>query len=158
MHGKAMSFSKTDDIPFFCVSLQSMKRFVLFVLLLVCSINTHAQTGSGTAADPEKEMLKMVEEQVDKMTESLDLEIWQTFYLDSILTNDYTQLSLELKNLQTRKVSKVEYFQEVQDKWMEQMYVSIKEILTPEQWKKYEKMGAAREKKSRDKRLAKAKK
>ena len=43
----------------------------------------------------------------------------------------------------------------VQDKWMEQMYQSYKKVFTEEQWNKYLKAGAQRDKRNRDKREAK---
>jgi hypothetical protein len=43
-----------------------------------------------------------------------------------------------------------------QDRWMESTYNAFNKFLTPEQWEKYLKNGAAREKKARDKRAQKA--
>ena len=85
----------------------------------------------------------------------LGLEDWQTFYVDSILTHDYEGLRAELKSLQAAKMSNTDVYQQVQDKWAEQVYVAIQKVLDEKQWEKYLKAGAAREKKSRDKRAAK---
>ncbi len=109
----------------------------------------------------EEEELKQLREAVDKTVESyetlLDLEDWQSFYVDSILTHDYTELTRELKALREAKMSSSEVYMQVQDKWAEQIYVSLQKVFNEEQWAKYLKTGAARDKKSRDKRAAKRK-
>ena len=109
----------------------------------------------------EEEELKQMREAIDRTVESyetlLDLEDWQTFYVDSILTHDYDALRLELKSMQAAKMSNSDVYSQVQDKWAEQIYVSLQKVLNEEQWAKYLKSGAAREKKSRDKRAAKRK-
>ena len=105
------------------------------------------------------EELKQMREAIDRTIENyesmLDLEDWQTFYVDSILTHDYEALRLELRALQTAKMSSTDVYQQVQDKWAEQIYVSLQKVFDEKQWQKYLKAGAAREKKSRDKRAAK---
>ena len=109
----------------------------------------------------EEEELKQLREAVDKTVESyetlLNLEDWQSFYVDSILTHDYTELTRELKALREAKMSSSEVYIQVQDKWAEQIYVSLQKVFNEEQWAKYLKTGAARDKKSRDKRAAKRK-
>jgi len=109
----------------------------------------------------EEEEIKQLREAVDKTVESyenlLDLEDWQSFYVDSILTHDYDALRLELKALRNAKVANTDIYVQVQDKWAEQIYNSLQKVFNEEQWAKYLKSGAAREKKSRDKRAAKRK-
>ena len=107
----------------------------------------------------EEEELKQLREIIDKTVENyegvLRLEDWQSFYVDSILTHDYTALSQELKALRAAKRNNSDTYQQVQDKWAEQIYVSLQKVFNEEQWAKYLKTGAAREKKARDKRAAK---
>ena len=109
----------------------------------------------------EEEELKQMREAIDKSVESyenmLDLEVWQSFYVDSILTHDYMALRDELKEMRDAKMTNSDGYQRVQDKWAEQVYVSMQKVLDEEQWAKYLKAGAARDKKSRDKRAAKRK-
>lgn len=109
----------------------------------------------------EEEEIKQLREAVDKTVESyeslLDLEDWQSFYVDSILTHDYDALRLELKALRNAKVANTDIYVQAQDKWAEQIYNSLQKVFNEEQWTKYLKSGAAREKKSRDKRAAKRK-
>ena len=85
----------------------------------------------------------------------LDLEYWQVFYVDSIMTHDYTAMRDEMQALSESKVSNRDAYSRVEDKWSEQMYQSFKKVFTEEQWNKYLKSGAQREKKNRDKREAK---
>lgn len=107
----------------------------------------------------EEEELKQMREAIDKSVESyenmLDLEVWQSFYVDSILTHDYMALRDELKEMRDAKMTNTDAYQRVQDKWAEQIYIAFQKVFNEEQWAKYLKSGAARDKKSRDKRAAK---
>lgn len=107
----------------------------------------------------EEEVARQLRETIDQTISNyekmLGLEDWQTFYVDSILTHDYEALRNELKGLQAAKMSNTDVYQQVQDKWAEQVYVSMQKVLDEKQWEKYLKAGAAREKKARDKRAAK---
>ena len=102
-----------------------------------------------------KQMREAINQSVENYERLLGLEDWQTFYVDSILTHDYEALRVEVKALQTAKMSNTDVYQQVQDKWAEQVYVAMQKVLDEKQWDKYLKSGAAREKKARDKRAAK---
>ncbi len=103
----------------------------------------------------EKKMRETIDNQIENYTRSFDLEGWQVFYLDSILTHDYAGLVAEINELNSAKVSNKGIYEAVQDKWAEQIYNSIRAVFNDNQWAKYLKAGAAREKKARDKREAK---
>ena len=64
----------------------------------------------------------------------------------------------ELKQLQASKTTNADLYNQIQDKWMEQMYNAFEVVLDEPQWNRYLKAGAAREKKARDKRAAKRQK
>lgn len=108
------------------------------------------------AQEPPQDKEKMLRENIDKTLEkyekTLELEYWQVFYMDSILTHDYSAMMAELEEKSKAKVENSNIYQIVQDKWNEQIYNSIYKVLNEDQWKKYLKQGAAREKKARDKR------
>ena len=104
-----------------------------------------------------KQFRESIDNLIDNYTDQFDLEVWQTFYVDSILTHDYEAMYAELKGLQAAKMTNQDAYTRVQDKWAEQMYNSMEKVLNEEQWAKYLKTGAAREKKARDKRAAKRK-
>lgn len=108
-----------------------------------------------TAEQQEKALYEMIQTQVDNMEKALDLEDWQIFYVDSILTHDYRAMQAELIGLRNSKISSQDRYYRVQDKWNEQIYNAIHGVLDEPQWQKYLKSGAAREKKNRDKRAAK---
>ena len=132
-----------------------MKRLAL-TLIMLCflplALSAQEQTDD---KDKEKKFYEAIETQIERLTEMLDLEGWQVFYVDSILTHDYTALQQEYEQLGKAKISNSDIYYGVQDKWMEQIYQSFNKILTEEQWAKYLKSGAARDKKARDKRAAK---
>ena len=132
---------------------KAIKFFGISVLLLL-------PLRAGAQQPPsEEEQAKQLRETIDRTIENyeklLGLEDWQTFYVDSILTHDYEALRTELKGLQTAKISNSDVYQQVQDKWAEQIYVAMQKVLDEPQWQKYLKAGAARDKKARDKRAAK---
>ena len=104
-----------------------------------------------------KQLRQVIDQTVANYETQLGLEDWQSFYVDSILTHDYEALRIELKSLRDAKVSNADIYQVTQDKWAEQVYVSLQKVFTEEQWNKYLKSGAARDKKARDKRAAKRK-
>ena len=100
----------------------------------------------------EKQMMEYIDQEVKRLTDILDLEYWQEFYVDSTLTHDYHAMSDELQKLQTAKVENTDLYLSIRDKWMEQIDVTYKRIFTDEQWKKYWKSGGQRAQKERDKR------
>jgi hypothetical protein len=104
-----------------------------------------------------KQMREMIDRTVDNYTSLLDLDDWQIFYVDSILTHDYEAMRQEVKGMRDAKMTNTEGYQRVQDKWAEQVYNAFQKVFNEEQWAKYLKTGAARDKKSRDKRAAKRK-
>ena len=131
-----------------------MKFFAIIVSLLlpVCAM---AQQNLTEEEKEAKQMRAAIDAQIESLTKSLDLEDWQVFYADSIITNDYSAMNDELKSLRDSKVSNTDAYQNTMDKWYEQMYQSMHKVLNDDQWTKYQKSGAARAKKARDKRAAK---
>ena len=128
---------------------------VCFLLALVC-LPASAQSGQ-KKEDKEKKMDEFIQNQVSNLENSLKLETWQTFYVDSILNHDYRAMQDELDNLSSAKVSNTDIYIRTQDKWNEQIYQALSKVMNEAQWNKYLKMGAAREKKFRDKRISRAK-
>ena len=120
------------------------------VLLLVSVFNASAQ-------QPEKQpdIYEQAEQEADRLQRVLDLEDWQVFYVDSTLQHDLAAILTEYEKLQASKVGNVTLYQDVQDKWMDQIDKTYKRIFTEEQWAAYLKSGAARAQKARDKRKAK---
>lgn len=130
-------------------------KFFWILALSFLSFGAFAQNQS--PEEEEKQLRKAIDAQIENYTDLLKLEDWQIFYLDSILTNDFSAMMAELKELNQAKVSNQDAYMIVQDKWSEQIYNSLKGVFDENQWAKYEKSGAARDKKARDKRAAKRK-
>ena len=130
-----------------------MKFFGLLAAFLfpLCAF---AQSQGG-AQDEEKQMRKAIDTSIENLTSLLKLEDWQVFYLDSIMTHDYEAMTQEINVLRNAKMSNQDAYISVQDKWSEKMYQAFRGIFNNEQWAKYLKSGAGREKKARDKRAQK---
>lgn len=131
---------------------------LLFLMLLVPCVALAQQQGPQTPEQREKQMYENIQKQVDNMAESLDLEDWQIFYADSILTTNFGALAKEFEDLGKNKVSDPEVYSRLQDACMEKNYNAFRRILNEQQWAKYLKTGAARDKKARDKRAEKREK
>ncbi len=130
-----------------------MKFFRLTCLLAVIfAAPLKAQNPPQTPEQQEKQMMEFIDKEVKRLTELLDLEYWQEFYVDSTLTHDYHAMTEEMMKLQVAKVENSDLYINVQDKWMEQIDATYKRIFNEAQWKKYWKTGAERAKKARDKR------
>lgn len=131
-----------------------LKVFPFLISLFFC-LGLAAQEQELTPEQQEKKIRETLDNVVLKMEESLNLETWQTFYVDSILTYNYAKMQEEMMELSMNKVENPDLFVRVQDKWEEENYRAIGKVLDEEQWKKYLKQGAARAKKARDRREAK---
>ena len=128
-----------------------IKCFILsFALLAVCFAASAQQPQEGP------DIYEQAEQEADRLQRILDLEDWQVFYVDSTLKHDLPAMMEEYDHLRQSKVSNVSLYQDVRDKWMEQVDVTYRKIFTDEQWAAYLKSGAAREQKAREKRRLKA--
>ena len=130
-----------------------MKFFGLLAAFLfpLCAF---AQSKGGPQ-DEEKQMRKAIDASIENLSTLLKLEDWQVFYVDSIMTHDYEAMTQEINVLRDAKMSNQDAYIMVQDKWSEKMYQAFRGIFNDEQWTKYLKSGAGREKKARDKRALK---
>lgn len=132
-----------------------MKKLLFAALSLVISLSAYAQQQQMSPEEREKKMAEAIQKEVDRLENSLKLEDWQVFFADSILNHDYRAMQNEMNEMMEAKVSSSDLYQKVGDKWGERIYNSMHKILNEEQWAKYLKSGAGREKKARDKRKAK---
>ena len=134
-----------------------MKIFLLAVVCLAfSSLTVFAQQNPPSPEEQEKKLAEFIQKEVDRWEMTLKLEDWQVFYVDSILNHDYRAMQDELDNLSSAKVSNTDIYIRTQDKWNEQIYQALSKVMNEAQWNKYLKMGAAREKKFRDKRISRA--
>lgn len=135
-----------------------LRKLITTIIALVCSATLVFAQKQQTPEEQEKAMFEAIDAQVEKLENQLDLADWQSFKVDSILTNDYKAMQDELQKLSAKKVENYDIYYQVQDKWHEQIYNAYHKIFNEEQWAKYLKQGAAREKKARDKRAAQVEK
>ncbi|MBR0298990.1 MAG: hypothetical protein IJQ93_01585 [Bacteroidales bacterium] len=131
------------------------KSILLALVFLAAALTARAQEQPLTPEQQEKKMRENIEEMVLRYEESLSLEVWQTFYVDSILTHNFNAMSAEMKELSMNRVENVDIYTLVRDKWEEETYKAFSKILDENQWAAYLKTGAARAKKARDKRALK---
>ena len=132
-----------------------MKKLFLAAIALVISLSPLTAQNQMSPEEKEKKLSEFIQKEVEKLESSLKLEDWQVFYADSILNHDYRAMQEEMDELIAKKVSNADIFAQTSDTWSEKIYVAMNKILNEEQWAKYLKMGAAREKKAREKRKAK---
>ena len=131
-----------------------MKKIILILAICALPVMLLAQEQK-SPKEREKEFYEAIEAQINQLTEQLELEDWQIFYLDSILTHDYKAMQRDIEAMSAAKYANSDLFYGVQDKWMEQMYQALRKVFDDKQWAKYLKSGAARDKKLRDKRMKK---
>lgn len=136
-----------------------MKTHLIIVALMAFFLSTPCFAQQlGEQTKEQKEIYDIIQSSLDAMVIEYKLDDWQVFYLDSIMVHDYTEMQAELNALKDKKVSNSDMYYVIQDKWMEKMYNGFKGVLDEDQWKKYLRSGAERQKKARDKRAAKASK
>lgn len=126
---------------------------VIFSLmpLFFCCFESFAQQ-----PQEQPDIYEQAEMEADRLQRVLELEDWQTFYVDSTLKHDLPAMMADYEELRASKVSNTTLYMDVRDKWMEHIDSTYKTIFNEEQWEAYLKSGAAREQKARAKRKAKA--
>ena len=102
------------------------------------------------------DIYEQAEMEADRLQRILDLEDWQTFYVDSTLKHDLPAMIAESEQLRAAKVANTSMYQEVRDKWWDQIDATYKKIFTQDQWALYLKQGAGKAQKARAKRREKA--
>ena len=132
-----------------------MKSYLCLSLMALMMLATGFNDIFAQTQEP-LDLNKLAEEEADKLQRTLDLEDWQTFYVDSTLKANYTELQKEFDRLQKSKVANSSLYQEARDKCWDNIDAAYKKYFTEEQWAAYLKSGAARLQKQRAKRRAKA--
>ena len=137
-----------------------MKQLSTVVAALCLSVFTLGAQNQGpqTPEQKEKQLMEYIDKEVKRLSDLLELEYWQEFYVDSTLTHDLQAMQAELEDYQKAKVSNSDLYIGVQDKWMQQIDDTYKRFFNEDQWKKYWKSSGQRAQKARDKRKAKAQK
>ena len=132
----------------------------LKVLMMASSAMFMLLASQGEASAQQQQdapdIYEQAEMEADRLQRVLDLEDWQVFYVDSTLKHDLPAMIAESEQLRAAKVANVSMYQEVRDKWWDQIDATYKKIFTPEQWAAYLKQGAGKAQKARAKRREKA--
>ena len=123
---------------------------VLFMIISTCG-EAFAQQQKQEGPD----IFEQAEMEADRLQRVLDLEDWQVFYVDSTLKHDFPAMMAEYEQLRRSKVANTSLYQDVRDKWLDQIDATYKRIFTEAQWAAYLKQGAGKAQKARAKRKAK---
>ena len=123
----------------------------LFMVMTTCG-EAFAQQQKQEAPD----IFEQAEMEADRLQRVLDLEDWQVFYVDSTLKHDFPAMMAEYEQLRRSKVANTSLYQDVRDKWLDQIDATYKRIFTEAQWAAYLKQGAGKAQKARAKRREKA--
>ena len=137
---------------------KDMKICKIIIAALPClflSARVSAQNPPQTPEQREKQMTEFIDKEVKRLTDMLDLEYWQEFYVDSTLNHDLRARQEEILDMQKARVENSDLYMAVSDKWMEKIDASFKRFFTDEQWEKYWKSGGKRAQKEREKRKKK---
>ena len=102
------------------------------------------------------DIYQQAEMEADRLQKLLDLEDWQTFYVDSTLKHDFAAMMAEYEEMKKAKIENTTMYVAVQDKWMDQIDATYRKIFTDEQWAVYLRQGAGKAQKAREKRRMKA--
>jgi len=132
--------------------------FLISLLALCFTVPALGQSQKTPEEEAAKLLRETIDHEIDRLTNLLDLEDWQIFYVDSTLTYNYEAMMAERKQLQASKVSNVDLYYLSMDKWSEKTDAQYEKIFTKEQWAKYLSTGGKKAKKEREKRAAKASK
>lgn len=133
------------------LNIHAMSLFLSGMLMLVF------QNGLSAQEQPKQpDIYQQAEMEADRLQRLLDLDDWQVFYVDSTLKHDFPAMMADYDELRKAKVANQSMYQDVHDKWMDQIDRTYRTFFTEEQWAAYLKSGAARAQKARDKRKAKA--
>jgi hypothetical protein len=129
-----------------------MKTYLYGLAVLLCGF---FMLNCNEVAAQEQEPLDLIllaEEEADKYQRLLDLEDWQTFYVDSTLKANFAQLQIDLEKLQKAKVTNLSLYQDAKDRCWDEIDRNFKKWFTEKQWTAYLKSGAAKLQKQRAKR------
>lgn len=123
---------------------------IILTLALGAALTAVAQEQKQPSPD------EIVDKEIDRLSETLKLEEWQVYYVDSILRHDYFAMMHEMESLQKARVSNSDMYVAVQDKWLEKTQQAYHKYFNEEQWQRYLKQGGQRQINEREKRRAKA--
>ena len=111
-----------------------MKTYLYGLAVLLCGF---FMLNCNEVAAQEQEPLDLIllaEEEADKYQRLLDLEDWQTFYVDSTLKANFAQLQIDLEKLQKAKVTNLSLYQDAKDRCWDEIDRNFKKWFNPCLW------------------------
>ena len=129
---------------------------VTVVLSLLFTVAASAQNQQLTPEQQEKKMYEMIDKEVERLTSLLKLDEAQQYYVTITLTDCLQGRQAEIMSMSEAKVQNPDLYQMVLDKWVDKIEADYESYFTPEQWKKYLRSGAEKDRKAREKRREKA--
>lgn len=130
-----------------------MHKFIFTIALvaaMTASFSAAAQQQESQLPDP----MEMAAKMADQLEKELDLDIAQVFKVDTLFQHVYSGYYEEVDKLAKAGVpSNSSQYIRASDIWGRYADDKLQQMLTEEQWAKYLKTDAGRNKKRRDKRL-----
>lgn len=112
-------------------------KYLLSFLLLSISLSSFAQYGKSRAEQEELTPEEAAYKEAERLTIRLNLEPYQTFYVDSILQSNIRGMKEEMDYLKKTMTTERTAFTQVTQKWLEKTEEAYKKVFTPEQMKEY---------------------
>lgn len=134
--------------------MKHIARYIAIVILAATPLTAAAQ-GNGQNQEKPKDAATMAAEVADYLQGMLSLDDRQVFLVDSTLQFNYAHMMEELEAVRRKGASGTELYELVSDKWSEANDTTFVKFFSDEQWKKYMRTPYGKQKKARDKRLAK---
>lgn len=137
-----------------------MNVFSKFILVSALIFSLSQTVCLAQQANPQKELSfeEIIAKQVEDMVDRYKLDDYQAFKLDTLLQHFAPIYNAEMKRVKDSGAAQSASFQSITDKWADFFDNEYQKIFSEEQWNRYLKSSAGREKKKRDKRMAALKK
>ncbi len=129
-------------------------KFLLTITLtLLCGYLLCAQNPQGEQGPTD--FIEVAAKEADNLMREFDLDFRQVFLIDSLLQDMMPKMNEEMTAIQRSGVTNREIFMITYDKWLDAIDKEYEKIFNEDQWKRYLKSARGREKRKRDKRMAK---
>ncbi|MCI2081793.1 MAG: hypothetical protein LKK19_07085 [Bacteroidales bacterium] len=134
---------------------RALDLFALSIALVLMAIPCHAQQQNNTQ-NKELNVPEQAEKESIRLQSLLKLEDWQVFKVDSLLNTNLEGYKKDMEGLKTAGAQNEFSYYTISDKWAERIDSAYMKIFNGEQWKRYQKTGAAKAARERAKRRANA--
>ena len=133
----------------------ALSRLAAIIIFTSLTLTCFAQQ-QGQQQQKELNVPEQAEKEAARLESLLKLEDWQVFKVDSMLNVNLEGFKEEMEVLKRSGAQNQSSYYSINDKWAEKMDSAYMKIFKPDQWTKYQKNGAARAKRDRERRKADA--